>query len=529
MNRAQKISFFAALFAILICIVMLLPIFLQPLDTIAAEEKRIDMYLIGGQSNAAGYTKTESGTGVEKQTFDAVLYGGQVDKQRATGTTRQNMLDADDYTAVRDGLGMGSTYIGPEYGMAEYLSAYYTAENPAFIFKSAAGGTSLRDNNTGNGSVLYGNWYPRSLWPAERSGATGIQYENFVENFRTVYGKLVEMGYTPVVKAMIWMQGEDDRDYPELYKTLIKTFISDIRADLSEITGTDLSAMPFVMGEISPTFYSYTYRTVNETFNNALREVAADPAVTQVYTVNTEDLLTNTQGENGENVIIGSDAYHFNANDMRTLGNRFAQKAIEAINRHYIVSEVSGNGTMDVSEYNEESTQITLKFKPYDKHHKLTSLIINGEDKTADVQDNLYVIESPDDNYVVQAVFGLKTSYEISYSFDETKGTCDLEKSTTAVYEGDTIKVAVQPNEGYAVDSVTFEGTPLTYNSTTQYWHSEGVYQSGTVTVTFKEADAAVEPQEEGGCAGAILPTAGVSLLSTVGIVAAILIGKKKK
>ena len=85
MNRAQKISFFAALFAILICIVMLLPIFLQPLDTIAAEEKRIDMYLIGGQSNAAGYTKTESGTGVEKQTFDAVLYGGQVDKQRADG------------------------------------------------------------------------------------------------------------------------------------------------------------------------------------------------------------------------------------------------------------------------------------------------------------------------------------------------------------------------------------------------------------------------------------------------------------
>ena len=137
------------------------------------------------------------------------------------------------------------------------------------------------------------------------------------------------------------------------------------------------------------------------------------------------------------------------------------------------------------------------------------------------------MIEAPDKNYVVQAVFGLKTSYSISYSFDETKGSCVLEKSTTAVYEGDTIKVAVEPNEGYAVDSVTFEGTPLTYNTATEYWHSGAVYQSGTVTVTFKEVSDAGETPK-GGCASNVLPAEGFSVLCMVGVGATVFIRKKK-
>lgn len=212
-------------------------------DTVCAEaafeSTPIDMYLIGGQSNAAGYSRIGANT---TETFENVAYSGITEVNFRNGSGEAISTAALEYSNIKwqvtGGLGTDSAKIGPEYGMAKVLNQYYTGDKKAFIFKTAAGGTSLLDK-TRELSERMGNWYPRSLWeegytPNIRQNivgndATGILYEFFVENFRKVYNGLVANGYAPQVKGMVWMQGETDLygDY-EQYGDTLKTFISDI-------------------------------------------------------------------------------------------------------------------------------------------------------------------------------------------------------------------------------------------------------------------------------------------------------------
>ena len=280
----------------------------------AAETNYIDMYLIGGQSNAAGYSSYGD---VTKQTFGHILYAGETDRQIGTTTTTSNYI-RNFSSAVRVGLGAGGTFIGPEYGMAGVLNGLYAPDNKAIIFKSAAGGTSLLNTNTDN-SALFGNWLP----PSERDNypentATGVQYDVFMENFTAVYNKLVSQGYTPRVRGMAWMQGEQDRHARSQYRTVIQSFIADVRSDLSEITGTDLSQMPFVMGEISRTFNAYGDRPVNMAFNAMLHEIPDLVPVTSVIESGQFDV-------NDATGTVGTDIYHWNGPDMEQVGRMFAE------------------------------------------------------------------------------------------------------------------------------------------------------------------------------------------------------------
>lgn len=282
----------------------------------------IDLYLIAGQSNAAGYSKRKGLSGH----FPNIWFAGEVDKNRLTGETALSTIKEQTIRyEVAAGLGSGTSRVGPEYGMAQVLNDHYSSEHPALIFKSAAGGTSLRNKQSGN-SQVFGNWYPRSLWPAETIdplvSATGVQYANFVGNLRWVCDYLRAEGYTIRVRGMVWMQGEDDLSSVAVYRELIRVFITDIRADVAQITGDSAALeMPFVMGKIATTFAVYNNPSV-PAFNTMLEEVAA--SMDNVYTIETADLIIV-----GENGIVGTDQYHFSAQDAATLGNRFAQKLLE--------------------------------------------------------------------------------------------------------------------------------------------------------------------------------------------------------
>lgn len=277
----------------------------------------IDLYLIAGQSNAAGYSSV---SGVTRQTFSNVMYAGEVNRPvGASGGSNSYLADFAD--SVTTGLGRSGNYIGPEYGIAEVLDQLYTGDHKALIFKSAAGGTSLQNTNSGE-SATYGNWLP----PSERNNypenaATGVQYDVFMENFTAVYNKLVAQGYTPRVRGMAWMQGEADRSAPGTYKSLIQTFIADIRADLSDVTGADLSQMPFVMGEISDTFGSYGNVNTNRAFNDMLHEAASLVPGTAV----TESGRYVINDANG---IVGTDQYHWSGPDMEEIGMLFAEEIL---------------------------------------------------------------------------------------------------------------------------------------------------------------------------------------------------------
>ena len=96
-----------------------------------AEEtvKPIDMYLIGGQSNAAGYSLASKGN--VDGSFSNVMYAGEVDK-RLDDTSVGGGINLNSYAtykkAVTVGCGVRNGYIGPEFGMAKTLNSYYPGD-----------------------------------------------------------------------------------------------------------------------------------------------------------------------------------------------------------------------------------------------------------------------------------------------------------------------------------------------------------------------------------------------------------------
>lgn len=294
----------------------------QPTIDDEPKGKLIELYLIGGQSNAVGSSEHK---GQLPGVYKNVGYAGCCEMMRTGVPSGQYNLQKF-YWEVKAGYGGTTTRVGPEYGMAQVLDPYYTGETKAFIFKSAAGATNLLNVEFGAG-----NWYPRSLWdegydPGKTSESMGFQYYWFVENFRLVYNKLVEDGFHPVVKGMAWMQGESDLPYYRAYEKLIKTFITDLRNDLVQITGDEsLYQMPFVMGEICTSFDGYNNPHAPK-FNAMLADVAAE--MENVYVIDTSDFACVDQYGN----VVGTDRYHFNWADMEQLGARFANKLVEVNN-----------------------------------------------------------------------------------------------------------------------------------------------------------------------------------------------------
>ena len=313
----------ACLSILVVCIMLIACLNFNFVASADNSSKIIDMYLIGGQSNAAGY----SAKGTLNETFSNIGYAGEVDRS-ADGSVKQSLVaNYNDYKwAVTAGLGRTQNHIGPEYGMAKELNSLYAGENKAFIFKTATGSTSLRDITANQWG---GNWYPRSLWQDGYTPnvntfepRTGVIYKRFIDNFKTVYNNLVAKGYTPVVRGMVWMQGEEDLGYESEYKTLLKTFITDIRSDLTTFTGDDLTEMPFVIGKIATTFAQYNNPSV-PAFNTAQQEVANE--MVNVKTVETSDLVI----VDSDGATKGTDKYHFSGNDALVLGRRFAKKLLE--------------------------------------------------------------------------------------------------------------------------------------------------------------------------------------------------------
>ena len=528
-------------------------------DTVCAEEAfeptPIDMYLIGGQSNAAGYSRIGANT---TETFENVAYSGITEVNFRNGSGEAVSTAALDYSNIKwqvtGGLGTDSAKIGPEYGMAKVLNQYYTGDKKAFIFKTAAGGTSLLDK-TRELSERMGNWYPRSLWeegytPNIRQNivgndATGILYEFFVENFRKVYNGLVANGYAPQVKGMVWMQGETDLygDY-EQYGDTLKTFISDIREDIFEITNDeDAKAMPFVIGKIAPSFAAWNNGNVPKI--HAQQERVAKE-MSGVATISTDDLIIVRE----DGTINGTDKYHFNFQDATTLGCRFGEKvweladlkyvAVTAVNgkltykydendntkiifyltpdEHYTLKRITVNGkdeTANVSgnsltvisdrkqtiaeaefvlkvvatavngkltyKYDEnDDTKIIFYLTP-DEHYKLKRITVNGKDETANVSENSLTVISDRKQTIAEAEFVQKEKYSVSYEMDEKN--VGIVRGSEFVYEGDTAKFTFGARKGYKITKVTVNGAEIASEKEGEYFYGKAENVSGNLSV----------------------------------------------
>jgi hypothetical protein len=230
----------------LIILLVLLTIIVTPNEKkVDASSNTIDIYLIAGQSNAAGYTKVEASDKADLIDYDS-RYGTGFNNVLYYGCTNVNVgasLPAMSIQSTKIGLGNGADYIGPELGMAEFFELDKGIQNKVGIIKYASGASSIYDDYTSSSNKVRGNWYSPSVAKAISGGAVGDP--NISGNCYRVFLDVVEQGleadktagYTPVIKGIAWMQGEAEcqsAEYSAKYDILLNALISDLRSGLAE-------------------------------------------------------------------------------------------------------------------------------------------------------------------------------------------------------------------------------------------------------------------------------------------------------
>ena len=393
-----------------------------------AQLKNVDVYLIAGQSNAVGYTKVDSSeeqAEIDKdprytEGFADVLYYGYVE------CTKDNTIPTDMAVAnVRLGKGAqsqgktrdGTTYatFGPELGMARYLADNGVAGTQYGIIKYAAGGTAIYDEYSSPNGSKYGNWMSPSLVAKYGKGSatlTGLCYANFLTTVRQGLQAYKAAGYNPVIKGLAWMQGESESqsaNNAKIYAELLGTLITDMRKDLTEISGQDLSEMVAVVAKIPQKYKdvveSAAYVDIVRAQMDALKETDADVVLI----------------DNDFVALPGTDNHHYNTPDMLKVGENFAEALVEATNGGLPKVKVvcSDGGTSNiVSKRAEVDTALAVTLTP-NKGYEMESYSFVGDngqavEVTARKVGNVLRFVMPDGNITLKAVFKPIPKYNVT-------------------------------------------------------------------------------------------------------------------
>ena len=364
----------------------------------AVESKgEIDIWLIGGQSNAVGYgndTLTVAASDSRYSTgFENVLFYGNYESNWCPDT----------FVLVKMGLGkQGSvtTTVGAEIGMAAVLS---NSSGMNAIIKHAWGSSYLYPNTSHSVSQTYGTWTPPSYIEANGVDTEGNKigglYNAFIDTVTEGIAMLVADGYTPVIRGMWWMQGEAETGtlvYANSYEELLTTLISDVRRDLGSITGEDLSDMPFVMGKISINQtkdsngeYVYSQQPYINTVNAA--QVSVTSSVANTYVVDTSGLRQ-------------LDKWHYSADGQHYLGEQFINTVIASEGK-FSVTLNGSNVTMSDGGAKSagESVTVTITANPGCVINSVKYAVGNGEGALIELDTNgEYTFVMPDDNVVFE-------------------------------------------------------------------------------------------------------------------------------
>lgn len=305
-------------------------------------KRKIDLYLIAGQSNAGGYTKVSDRAAIyvwapELETgFPNVHYAGN---SRGDVPKFTHYIDRKiPWQMAKLGFGVfDEDHFGPEAGMAKALSARYSPKTGvhAGIIKFTHGGTSLLDS-CANGN-RYGNWVSPSYaadleveWREELP--TGGLYRGFLKEVREQIEALKAYREFDAVelKGLYWMQGEGNRLFPSEYRKAFRFWVSDVRRDLSALMlelacgegDCGASELPVYVGVISSTFGlddSIAEENLNRPFIEM--QLGLPNVIPNCYTVdNSGFAMARWDAETDSRVVLGTDSCHWNQTDALAIG-----------------------------------------------------------------------------------------------------------------------------------------------------------------------------------------------------------------
>ena len=499
--------------------------------------KDIDVYLIAGQSNGVGYTAVDSESEQAeiakderyRNGFDDVKYYGYVECNKDTTLPANIAL-----RSVKLGKGADSQgktretkyeTFGPELGMAKYFADNGIANTNYGIIKYAAGGTAIYDEFTSNMGSQYGNWMSPSLVAKYGKGSatlTGLCYANFLTTVRQGLKAYKDNGYNPVIKGLAWMQGESESqsaNNSKRYAELLSTMIADMRKDLTEISGQNLSELLTVVAKI-PSKYkdvvdSAAYVDVVRAQMDAVAENDAD-----VITIDNDFVM-----------LPGTDKHHYNVPDMLQVGHNFAEAFIEATSGSLPKVKVvctEGGASDVVSKRAIVDTALAVTLTP-DKGYELVSYSFVGDDgQTVEVTSrkvgNVVRFVMPSGNVTLKVVFQPIPKYNVTVDGGE-HGEIFRTNAQRQPFKGETITFTFKPEDGYKLDKVTVNGAEVKTDGTYTYpTYTTEVTQDISVVATYVKIAADIEPEpdrpDSNGCNG-VVATAGAAIaaFATVAVV----------
>ena len=505
--------------------------------------KDIDVYLIAGQSNGVGYTAVDSESELAeiakderyRNGFDDVKYYGYVECNKDTTLPANIAL-----RSVKLGKGADSQgktretkyeTFGPELGMAKYFADNGIANTNYGIIKYAAGGTAIYDEFTSNMGSQYGNWMSPSLVAKYGKGSatlTGLCYANFLTTVRQGLKAYKDNGYNPVIKGLAWMQGESESqsaNNSKRYAELLSTMIADMRKDLTEISGQNLSELLTVVAKI-PSKYkdvvsSAAYVDVVRAQMDAVAENDAD-----VITID-NDFVT----------LPGTDNHHYNVPDMLQVGHNFAEAFIEATNGSLPKVKVvctEGGASDVVSKRAIVDTALAVTLTP-DKGYELVSYSFVGDDGqavevTSRKVGNVVRFVMPSGNVTLKVVFQPIPKYNVTVDGGE-HGEIFRTNAQRQPFKGETVTFTFKPEDGYKLDKVTVNGAEVKTDGTYTYpTYTTEVTQDISVVATYVKIAADIDPEPDrpgnNGCNG-VVATAGAAIVAFATVAVAYFVRKK--
>lgn len=255
----------------------------------AAPDPNFHIYLAYGQSNMGGTAEAQNADKVENPRFKIFA------SQKCSGKGRNTLGEV--YPAVPSLFNCGNTI-----SVADWFGRTMADSMPDVtigIVPVAVGGASIKlfdkDQYSSYLSSAEG-WLQNYAKEYEPSG-------NVPKAIIDIAKKAQEVG---VIKGIIFHQGETDGGYPDWPKIVKKT-----RDDFLSALGMSSDSVPFVAGELLREGCCYSKR-VSELPNS----------MDNAYFASSEGLGGN-----------GVDRYHFSHDAYVTLGKRYAEQMLKAINR----------------------------------------------------------------------------------------------------------------------------------------------------------------------------------------------------
>ena len=274
-------------------VVQELPVAAPDLVPWLAKPLPIDVYLIGGQSNATG------------QGYLANLPEGVIPNPRVmlfhSGKPHLNSGGEPlTWLPLRQASESPDRF-GPELGFGDRLQELLPARKLALI-KHAHSGTNLHTQ-----------WKP----------VEGAQYRAFEETVVAGLKGLREIGYEPILQGMIWQQGESDAQDAEnaaAYGANLAGFIQSVRTQFS------VPGLRFIYGKVLPPPNTGANRDLVRAGQLAVDEKSGDPlSVPGTRLVDTDDL---DHRATDPNTRYPNDLVHFGTLGTWEMGRRFAEAMV---------------------------------------------------------------------------------------------------------------------------------------------------------------------------------------------------------